>query len=87
MQDVNVYSLAAEGGAQLSAHFKVREFACKDGADPVFVSPRLVQVLEAIPQRFGAPVTGTSGYPTPPPNAPEARASGPFCCRSLLKLP
>ena len=75
MQDVNVYSLAAEGGAQLSAHFKVREFACKDGADPVFVSPRLVQVLEAIRQHFGAPVTVTSGYRTPAHNAREGGAA------------
>ena len=75
MQDVNVYSLAAEGGAQLSAHFKVREFACKDGADPVFVSPRLVQVLEAIRQHFGAPVTVTSGYRTPAHNAHEGGAA------------
>ena len=57
MQDVKVYSLAGEGQAQLSAHFKVREFACRDGSDPVFVAPRLVEVLEAVREHFGAPVT------------------------------
>ncbi len=42
MTDVRSYSLAAEGDRQAAPHFKVREFACKDGSDPVFVSPRLV---------------------------------------------
>ena len=31
MQDVKVYSLAGEGAAQLSEHFKVREFRCEEG--------------------------------------------------------
>ncbi len=48
MQDVKVYSLSGEGQAQISPHFKVREFACRDGSDPVFVAPRLVEVLEAV---------------------------------------
>lgn len=64
MQDVKVYSLSGEGQAQISPHFKVREFACRDGSDPVFVAPRLVEVLEAVRTHFGAPVTVTSGYRT-----------------------
>ena len=62
MENVQVFSLAGEGEARLSPHFRVREFACRDGADPVFVAPRLVQVLEAVPQHFGAPVTVNRGY-------------------------
>lgn len=64
MQDVKVYSLSGEGQAQISPHFKVREFACRDGSDPVFVAPRLVEVLEAVRVHFGATVTVTSGYRT-----------------------
>ena len=64
MQDVKVYSLSGEGQAQISPHFKVREFACRDGSDPVFVAPRLVEVLEAVRTHFGAPITVTSGYRT-----------------------
>lgn len=76
MTDVRSYSLAAEGDSQAAPHFKVREFACKDGSDPVFVSPRLADVLEAIRTHFGAPVTITSGYRTPAHNA-ATRGSSP----------
>ena len=64
MENVQVFSLAGEGEARLSPHFRVREFACRDGADPVFVAPRLVQVLEAVRQHFGVPVMVNSGYRT-----------------------
>ena len=76
MTDVRSYSLAADGDRQAAPHFKVREFACKDGSDPVFVSPRLAGVLEAIRTHFGAPVTITSGYRTPAHNA-ATRGSSP----------
>ena len=61
---VKVYSLAKDGSKQLSAHFKVREFACKDGSDTVFVSDSLVRVLEQIRAHFGKPVHINSGYRT-----------------------
>ena len=38
---VKVYSKAKDGSRQLSAHFKVREFACHDGSDTIFVSDAL----------------------------------------------
>lgn len=38
---VKVYSKAKDGGTALSAHFKVREFACHDGTDTVFISSEL----------------------------------------------
>lgn len=61
---VKVYSKAKDGGTALSAHFKVREFACSDGTDTVFVSPDLVGVLEKIRVHFGEPVVINSGYRT-----------------------
>ena len=64
MQTVNLYSLKAEGSNPITPHFKPYEFACSDGSDPIFVSPRLVEVLEAIRTHFGAAVTVTSGYRT-----------------------
>lgn len=64
MYDVKVYSLAAEGAKQITPYFKVREFACSDGSDVVFVAPSLVDILEAIRVHFGRPVTITSGYRT-----------------------
>ena len=69
MYDVKVYSLAAEGAKQITPHFKVREFACSDGSDVVFVAPSLVDILVAIRVHFGRPVTVTSGYRTVSYNA------------------
>lgn len=64
MYDVKVYSLKAEGSRQITEHFRVYEFACKDGSDVVFVSQALADILENIRQHFGAAVTVTSGYRT-----------------------
>ena len=68
MRSVNVYSKAAEGNRKVSEHFRVREFACSDGADAVFIDPALVGVLQAIRTHFGAAVTVNSAYRTPAKN-------------------
>lgn len=68
MVEINAYSKAVSGGKQLSAHFKVCEFACGDGSDAVLVAPRLVMVLETIRTHFGTAVTINSGYRTPQHN-------------------
>lgn len=65
MVEINAYSKAMDGGMKLSTHFKVKEFACKDGSDAVLVAPRLVMVLQSIRSHFGAAVTINSGYRTP----------------------
>lgn len=75
MVEINAYSKAASGGRQLSSHFKVSEFACKDGSDTVLVAPRLVMVLESIRTHFNAPVTVSSGYRTPQYNAAKNGAA------------
>ena len=61
---VKVYSKAKDGSMVLSANFKVREFACSDGSDTIFISPALVTVLQQIRDHFKAPVTINSGYRT-----------------------
>lgn len=61
---VKVYSRAKDGTKELSKNFKVREFACNDGSDPVFISPELVEVLQAIRDHFKKPVTINSGFRT-----------------------
>ena len=61
---LEVFSLAKDGGRRLSANFTVREFACKDGSDPVFVDTELVRVLQNIRDHFGKPVIITSAYRT-----------------------
>ena len=62
---IQVYSLSKEGYKQLTPNFRVREFRCKDGSDPIFVDEELVSILQKIRQHFGKPLTITSGYRTP----------------------
>ena len=69
MVGINGYSKAKDGNKRLSAHFKVKEFACRDGSDAVLVAPRLVMVLESIRTYFGSAVVINSGYRTPQYNA------------------
>ena len=45
---IEVYSLLKNGNLKLSEHFKVREFYCRDGSDPIFVDTELVEILEKI---------------------------------------
>ena len=66
---VEVYSVSREGDRLLSPHFRVREFACHDGADTVKVDTALVALLEEIRAAAGGAVTITSGYRTPAYNA------------------
>lgn len=61
---VKVYSKAKDGNKQLSANFKVKEFACNDGSDPVFISMELVALLQNIRAHFGKPVNINSAYRT-----------------------
>lgn len=65
---IKAYSKAKDGERKLSANFKVREFACQDGSDPIFISGELVSVLQKIRTHFGCAVTLTSAYRTPPHN-------------------
>lgn len=61
---IKAYSKAKNGNTKLSANFKVREFACNDGSDPIFISPDLVEVLQKIRDHFGKPVNINSGFRT-----------------------
>lgn len=64
-QSVKAYSKKKEGNVKLAANFKVKEFACKDGSDPVFVAPSLVEILQLVRNHFGKAVTINSAYRTP----------------------
>ena len=65
---IKVYSKTKDGNKKLSANFKVKEFACADGSDPVFIDSDLVNVLQKIRNHFGKAVIITSAYRTPPHN-------------------
>ena len=62
--DVKVYSKSKDGNKNITTNFKVREFACQDGSDPIFISAKLVNILQAIRNHFGQPVNINSGYRT-----------------------
>ena len=53
----------------------MREFACRDGSDPIFVEEELAALLEAIRLHFGCPVAITSGFRTAAHNASIPGAS------------
>lgn len=63
-QVVKVYSKAKEGNVKLSKNFTVKEFACSDGTDTVFISLALVNLLQKIRDRFGKAVIINSAYRT-----------------------
>lgn len=63
-QVVKVYSKAKEGNVKLSKNFTVKEFACSDGTDTVFISLALVNLLQKIRNHFGKAVIINSAYRT-----------------------
>lgn len=65
MVEINAYSLKADGNKKLTAHFKVKEFACKDGSDAVFIARELPMICEYIRMRTGKSFTPNSAYRTP----------------------
>mgnify|MGYP002679679679 CR=1 FL=1 len=63
-QVVLVYSSAKEGNVKLSKNFMVKEFACSDGTDTIFIASMLVSTLQKIRDHFGKPVHINSAYRT-----------------------
>lgn len=65
---IKAYSKAKDGNKKVSENFRVREFACTDGSDPIFIDSDLVSVLQKVRNHFGKAVTITSAYRTPTKN-------------------
>lgn len=61
---IKTYSLKKDGEKKLSANFKVKEFACKDGSDKVLIDTELVDLLQKIRNHFNKSVKITSGFRT-----------------------
>lgn len=75
MATINTYSLRRDGDKNVSKNFKVREFRCKDGSDKILICKETVEILQAIRDYFGKPVTITSAYRTPSHNRKVGGAS------------
>ena len=65
---IKAYSKAKDGNKKVSTNFRVKEFACTDGSDPIFIDTELVAILQKIREHFGKAVTITSAYRTPTKN-------------------
>lgn len=61
---IRSYSLKIDGEMQLSANFKVKEFACKDGSDGILIADELVWLLQALRTRCRRRVRIGSGFRT-----------------------
>ena len=59
------YILDTDGNIKLARHFKVKEFACKDGSQVVFIDDYLYTILDILRHKLGKPVIITSGYRAP----------------------
>ena len=70
-ENVKVYSLAKDGDDNLATNFRVREFRCRDGSDPVFVHESLPKVLQQIRGYFGKPIVISSAFRTASHNKKE----------------
>jgi uncharacterized protein YcbK (DUF882 family) len=54
-----------DANEKVGKHFKVREFACKDGSQVVFIDDYLVSILDILRNKVEKPVYINSGYRTP----------------------
>lgn len=58
------FKKSEDGATNLTDNFKVREFACKDGSDVVFINCMLPLVCQAVRNWFGKAFTPNSAYRT-----------------------
>lgn len=64
MPNVKTYYKSKDGSKSLSANFKVREFACKDGTDRLLVDLEMIYILQKIRDISRRAVNDNSAYRT-----------------------
>lgn len=86
---VMVFSLAADGAKQLTPNFRVREFACRDGSDPVFIHPAVPVWCQAVRDAFGYSFSPNSAYRTVSYNAgiKDASPKSKHCLGLAVDIP
>lgn len=62
--EIKAYLAKEQGNKQITDHFRVKEFACKDGTPIVFVDDYLAVILEIARKKINKPIVITSGYRT-----------------------
>ena len=62
---IRSYIMDKNANEKVGQHFKVKEFACKDGSQVIFIDDYLCTVLDILRNKLGKPIIVTSGYRTP----------------------
>lgn len=65
---IKSYIMDKDANEKVGQHFKVKEFACKDGSQVVFIDSYLVSILDILRNEVKKPVIINSGYRTPTRN-------------------
>ena len=65
---IRCYIMDTDANEKVGQHFKVKEFACKDNSQVVFIDDYLVCILDILRNQIGKPVHINSGYRTPTRN-------------------
>lgn len=65
---IKCYIMDTDANENVGKHFKVKEFACRDGSQVVFIDEYLVSILDILRNQIGKPVHVNSGYRTPTRN-------------------
>lgn len=65
---IKSYIMDKDKNENVGKHFRVKEFACKDGSQVVFIDDYLVSILDILRNQIGKPVIINSGYRTPTRN-------------------
>lgn len=81
--EIKAYIADEQANLKITEHFKVKEYACKDGSPIVFVDEYLAVLLEILRKTIEKPVTITSGYRTPEHNKKVGGAKYSFHMRGM----
>lgn len=72
-----------QNNEKVGPHFKVKEFACKDGSPITFIDDYMVTILELLRKELGKPIIITSGYRTPQHNTKVGGAKYSYHMRGM----
>lgn len=81
--EIKAYVTEEQGNVKVAEHFRVKEFACKDGTPIVFIDDYLAILLDIARNEIGKPITITSGYRTVLHNAKVGGAKYSFHTRGM----
>lgn len=81
--EIKAYINETQSNVKLYRHFRVKEFACKDGSPVTFIDEYLVLILDILRQTIGKPVIITSGYRTPEHNTKVGGAKYSYHMRGM----